>query len=182
MEISRKYIFPMQAIVIAMFAMQALLVFIVLYLRDRFWSDSFSFNLSDATSFLGWIMLIVIVVFSIWNLAVLFSRSRQLKKEENEEQRKQIFKSSLYNRYITLYAISFAGIGFCLIGGNLYFLIFTVISIFWQVGIFPGKNIVEAKLNAGLQPKVVEEKKDSQVVETKEQTLEQQETEVKSDN
>lgn len=137
MEISRTYSLPLQALVCILLAIQVIIIFLLLYLKK-----DFHFDLTATTSIFGWIMLIAIVILSLWNLIAYFSRNRQLKKACTLDHQQEIFKATAYVRYFTLYLITIVGLIFALITGNLYYLIFVVFSMFWQISIFPTRNTI----------------------------------------
>lgn len=142
MEVSKKYSLPMQALVGVIFAAELFIVFILLYLQK-----SFSFDLSAATGLFGIIMLVSTLILSVWNIVLLIGRKRNLRKTADEDARKQIFQSTTYGRYFTLFAIVIIGVALTFFTGNLYYLIYVVFSIVWQVGIFPSRNTIFAVLN-----------------------------------
>ena len=133
--VRKSFSLPLQALVAVILLLQLFFLFIVLYLRR-----DFHFELATITGVFGWIMLIVTIFFCAWNILSLLKRNNQLKKTESIEAKEQIFKSSTLVRYVTMTVIAITALVFALIWKDIYFFIFFVFSIIWQVLMFPSKT------------------------------------------
>lgn len=135
MAISKKFSLPMQALVFLMFLVQTLVFVAFLYMGENFHID-----FSASTEFLGWLMLLVTIVLSAWDVIVLIKRNKRIRQAPDEESKKEIYQSSTYGRYFMLIAILLLATILIFLTGNLYYLLFVAISVVWQVGMFPSRS------------------------------------------
>src|SRR5574344_30992 len=135
MNRSTPYYLPMQALVFLMFLVQSLVFVAFLYMRKDFHID-----ISASTEVFGWLMLLVTVLLSAWNIIVLVNRNSRIKPALDDESKKEIFQATTYGRYFMLIAILLLATILIFFTGNLYYLLFVAISAVWQVGMFPLRN------------------------------------------
>lgn len=170
-EVRKRFSLPMQALVAVIMLLQLFVVFIILYLRR-----DFKFEIDSVTSISGWIMLCVTIFFCLWNIVALIKRNRQLKKATTVEEKEQIFKSTLLVRYVTMVVVSIVALVFVLVWKDIYFFIYFVFSIIWQVVMFPSKALIAMAIGSDEENNITQETPSEEVQETTPQTeLPQQE-------
>ena len=140
--VRKSFSLPLQALVAGILLLQLFFLFMVLYLRR-----DFHFELATITGVFGWIMFAVTIIFCAWNIISLLKRNSQLKKSESVEAKEQIFKSSTLVRYVTMTVIATTALVFALIWKDIYFFIYFVFSIIWQVLMFPSKTKIAMAVN-----------------------------------
>lgn len=133
-DIRKSYSLPMQILVGFILLIQIFILGILLYLKTNFE------NSIPNTTILGWIMFIVFIVFLLWNIASLIHRKSLLSKATEYNQKLQIYKSSVYSRYLTMLVIAVIALIFTLITSNMFYLLFFAFSFIWQVCMFPSRT------------------------------------------
>lgn len=134
-NVKRTFSLPMQILVCIVLLIELFILGVLLYLRK-----DFTLDLHSATSIWGWIVLAVSVLLLGWNVVSLIHRNRLISKASNQDNKLQIFKASVYSRYITLLLVAVVGIIFTFVSTNLYYLLFFGVSFAWQIGMFPTRT------------------------------------------
>ena len=155
----------MQALVFLMFLVQSLVFVAFLYMRKDFHID-----ISASTEVFGWLMLLVTVLLSAWNIIVLVNRNSRIKQALDDESKKEIFQATTYGRYFMLIAILLLATILIFFTGNLYYLLFVAISAVWQVGMFPSRNKISNVIGTTIEVTSNSTGEPTQIVESTEST------------
>lgn len=138
-SVKRTYSLPMQILVCIVLFVELFVLGLLLYIRK-----DFSLELQSAVSVWGLIVLGVSLIMFCWNIASLIHRNRMISKAVNQESKLQIFKASVYSRYIMLLLVAVIAIISTFVSTNLYYLLFFGISFAWQIGMFPSRTKIAA--------------------------------------
>ncbi|MCQ2606221.1 MAG: hypothetical protein MJ204_06755 [Bacteroidales bacterium] len=155
-NVKRSFSLPMQILVCIVFFVEVFVLGILLYLRK-----DFTFDLHSATSVWGLIVLAVSLIMFGWNIASYFHRNRLISKAVDQDSKLQIFKASVYSRYITLLLVAVVGIIFNFVSKNLYYLVFFAMSFVWQIAMFPTRTKITMAVGVEEEKEPVAEEQES---------------------
>ncbi len=134
-SVKRTFSLPMQVLVCVVLFIELFVLGVLLYIRK-----DFTLDLHSVTSIWGIIILCVSLIMFGWNIISFVHRNRLIAKAQDIDSKLQVFKASVYSRYITLLLVAVLGMIFCFVSTNLYYLLFFAISFVWQIGMFPSRT------------------------------------------
>jgi glucose-6-phosphate-specific signal transduction histidine kinase len=141
--INKQYKFSLQLIAIALILGQLLFLFVTTLVHKH----QIIFYIHDAFSTFGFVLLFLSIIISFAYGYLTRKNKKKLQAETNFERKKLVLQSTILIQYALLEGISLFAIVCFLLSSNVYYLIFSCISIVVQVYIFPSL----ARINSNLQ-------------------------------